>query len=329
MEIGGVKIKPGERKIIDLPLGRLYDFTEMTLTVQVIRGKLDGPTLFLSGAVHGDEIVGVSIVKRIASHKRLAQLKGTIIAIPIVNVFGFNTRSRYLPDRRDLNRCFPGAKKGSLGSNIAAIFLEEIVKKSQYGIDFHSGAIHRKNLPQIRTSIEVPQNREMAEAFGAPVILDSKLRDGSLREAANDLGVNMLLFEGGEALRSEDNIVKSGVRGTFSVMEKIAMLPEYSSRHSNSTYLAHSSYWVRAPESGMVQFTKSIGSKVKAHTQIAVISDAFGKNKTKVFAPTEGIVIGLLTLPLVNKGDAMFHIATFEDSAVVKEIEEDLIDYID
>lgn len=327
MEIGGVAIEPGQKKIIDLNIGRLYDFTELTLPVQVIRGKKSGPTLFISGAVHGDELTGVSIVKRVTNHKRLAKLSGTLIAIPIVNVYGFNTRSRYLPDRRDLNRCFPGSKKGSLASQIASLFMTEIVKKSDYGIDFHSGAIHRSNLPQIRTALDEDTNRKLAQAFGVPVILDAKLRDGSLRAAAAENGVKMLLFEGGEALRIDEKIVKSGVNGTLAVMEEISMLPPQNHSLETATYVATSSYWVRAPQSGMTKIRKRLGSKVTPGTVLGVISDEFGSNKCQVKAPSEGIIIGQLNLPLVNKGDAMFHIATFENSETVRELAADLNDY--
>jgi hypothetical protein len=329
LEIGGVTTQPGESKTIELQVGRLYDYTALTLPLHVIRGKEDGPTLFVSGAVHGDELVGVAIVKRIVQSKRLKKLRGTLIALPIVNVYGFNTLSRYLPDRRDLNRSFPGSKKGSLASRIAALFMNEIVKKSQYGIDFHSGALHRSNLPQIRTQLDDPKNKELAEAFGVPVILDSKLRDGSLREAAADLGVKMLLFEGGEALRLDDRMVRLGARGAMTVMEKIGMLPPMKRKETPPSYVARSSYWVRAPQAGMIRYEKGLGSKVKAGATLGTISDAFGENEGKVTAPVEGIIIGQLHLPLVNQGDALYHIATFEHPDIVRELAEDLSDYND
>jgi len=328
-EIGGNQVNLGENKIIDLHLGRLYDYTELLLPMKVIRGKKEGPTLFISGAVHGDEIVGVEIVKRIINDKRLKNINGTLIAVPIVNIFGFNTKSRYLPDRRDLNRSFPGSSKGSLASRIAALFLKEVVKKSDYGIDFHSGALHRTNLPQIRTCLDTPGNKELAETFGVPVILDSKLRDGSLRQAAADNGVKMLLFEGGEALRIEERVVKYGVTGAFSIMEKIGMLPMKSHRKPTNTYHAKSSYWVRSPQSGLIRFQKNIGSNVKKNDVIGHVADSFGKNKIKITAPTEGIIIGISNIPLANRGDAIFHIATFTDAADIADLTEDLMDYND
>ena len=327
IEIGGNRVNIGERKTIDLHLAHSYDYTELSMPVQVIRGKNPGPTLFLSGAVHGDELIGVAIIKKIINSRKMRALNGTLIAIPIVNVFGFNNRSRYLPDRRDLNRSFPGSFKGSLASQIAAIFTTEIIQKSQFGIDFHSGAMHRLNLPQVRTSIENPTNRELAEAFGVPVILDSKLKDGSLREAADELGISTLLFEGGEALRIDERVVKLGVSGALAVMEKIGMLPAPANKSPTQSYLANSSYWIRASQSGMIRFIKGLGSKVKQGMHLGTVSDAFGNNRSRVVAPSEGIIIGISNLPLVNKGDALFHIATFENSSIIKELAADLTHY--
>lgn len=327
MEIGNEQIHLGEKKAIELHLGRLYDYTELTMPVEVIRGKEPGPTIFVSGALHGDELIGAAIVKNLLNDKRLKELKGTLIAIPIVNVFGFNTRSRYLPDRRDLNRCFPGSAQGSLGARIASLLIQEVVKKCQYGIDFHSGAIHRENLPQIRTCFECGPNKELAEAFGAPVVLNSKLREGSLRAIAAELGVQVLVFEGGEALRVNERVLKVGLAGAISVMETVGMLPKSNRKKSTQTYIANSSYWVRAPQAGMIQLSKTLGSKVKGGTTLGKITDAFGRNVSKVTAPSEGVIIGIAKLPLVNKGDALFHIATFEDSDIVRELAAELNDY--
>lgn len=325
-KIGTQIVKLGEKKNIELNIGRLYDYTELTLPIQVIRGTEPGPTMFISGAIHGDETIGVAIVKSIINDKRLLNnLKGTLIAIPIVNVFGFNANSRYLPDRKDLNRCFPGSDKGSLGSIIAHTFMKQIIPKCQFGIDFHSGAIHRSNLPQIRTSLELPLNKKLAEAFGVPVVLDSKVPEGSLREAAVNAGLTTLLFEGGEALRINEKIVKIGVEGAFSVMTNIGMLANIKTRKRKPTYFARSAYWVRAPQGGMMRTNKLLGTRVREGMTLGNITDAFGKNSAKIIAPTEGVIIGISKLPLVNRGDAVFHIATFEDSENVRNLAEDVV----
>ena len=319
-EIDGQQIGPGEAKTISLSLARLYDYTELTMPIRVIRGKTNGPTIFVSAAIHGDEIIGSEIVRRLLVDRRLKQMRGTLVAIPIVNVFGYNSRSRYLPDRRDLNRCFPGSPTGSLTSRIAHIFFESVIKKCDFGIDLHSGAIHRNNLPQIRANLDNPKTKDLAMAFGAPVVLNSPLRDGSLREAAEDAGVSVLVFEGGEALRYDERVIRSGLQGVLTVMSHVGMVTGFDSRFSSiASFLAKSSYWVRASQSGSLRNWKKLGARVEEGDRLGTISDALGKNKVHVKAPRAGIIIGRSMIPLVNRGDALFHIATFEDAETVYE----------
>ncbi len=222
--IGDVAVSPGERKTIMLPIARMYDFTALEIPVHVIRGKEPGPALFLCAALHGDEINGVEIIREVLKDPQLKDLRGTLIAIPVVNIFGFQNKSRYLPDRRDLNRSFPGSKNGSLAARIADFFLKEIVSKCTHGIDFHTGAIHRSNLPQIRASFDDEDTKKFAAAFNAPIMVDSHMRDGSLREAARKKKVNILLFEGGQALRFEKDVIEKGVSGTLRAMGAIGMI---------------------------------------------------------------------------------------------------------
>lgn len=199
--IGEHSIAKGESKKIKLPTVRLYTDTDMSIPVFIKRGKRPGPTIFISSAIHGDELNGIEIISRLIHSKAINALKGTLIAVPMVNGFGVLNQSRYLPDRRDLNRSFPGSAKGSLASRIAHLFMQEIVAKCDYGIDLHTGAIHRSNLPQIRANLDDPLTLTMAQAFGAPVIMNSNLRDGSLRQCADELGIPVLLYEAGQALR--------------------------------------------------------------------------------------------------------------------------------
>lgn len=319
-EIAGEKIKRGERKRVYLDVAKLYDFTEMTIPIEVIHGKKDGPVLFLSGALHGDEINGVEIIRQILSKKNINNIKGTLVAVPIVNVFGFNTKSRYLPDRRDLNRCFPGAKNGSLASQLAHIFIEKIVKKCTHGIDFHCAATNRINLPQIRISLDDPETHKMAEAFNVPVVMPSDVIEGSLRETTRDLGIPTLLFEGGESLRFNGKIIKSGVQGTISIMRSIGMLPQLKNPPKiKDVFIAKSSHWVRAPHSGILASKKRIGDRVKKGEVIGIISDPFGYQRHEIHAKLSGIIVGAVIMPLLNEGDAVFHIATFKDSSLVEE----------
>ncbi len=318
--IGGEAIKKGERKRILLDVAKLYDFTDMNIPIEVIRGKQDGPTLFVSGAVHGDEINGVEIVRRLLQKKSLKMIKGTLIAVPIVNVFGFNTKTRYLPDRRDLNRSFPGSDEGSLTAQLAHTFMTEIVEKCTHGIDLHCAAINRINLPQIRACLKDSETARMAEAFRVPVVLHSNLRDGSLREATRQLKIPTLLFEGGEALRFNEKVIKSGLEGVISVMREIGMLRQLKNKRSErEVFIARSSHWIRASHSGILSVKKKIGDRVKKGQVIGVISDPFGHEKFEIQARRTGIIIGAVTLPLLNRGDAVFHIATFEDVNAVEE----------
>lgn len=319
--IGGHEIKLGQRKRIYLNVSKLYDFTEVTIPVEVIRGKEEGPTLFISSCIHGDEINSLSIVKRLLKHKALKKIKGTLIVAPIINVFGFNDKLRYMPDRRDLNRCFPGSENGSLAARIAYKIINEIVKKSDYGIDLHTGAIHRNNLPQVRAYLDDAKTKELAQMFNVPVLINSSdLQDGSLRQAARDLGIPVLLFEGGEALRFNEKATNFAIHGILSLMHKIGMIDhDYVHIKKQKTFIARSSTWVRAPHSGIITLKRKIGDYVKKDQLIGVISDPFGEHEFKVTATVEGIIIGMITLPLLNDGDAIAHIATFSDAQKTEE----------
>ena len=320
LTINGITVKPGTRVSIDLPTGRLYTHTPLTVPVHVVSGKKAGPRLFISAAIHGDEINGVEIIRRFLKLPALKRLHGTIIAIPIVNVHGLINHSRYLPDRRDLNRSFPGSEKGSLAARLANTFMKEIVEKSTHGIDLHTGAIHRDNLPQIRANLDDEETERLARAFNAPVIISSNLRDGSLRESASEYGIPMLLYEAGEALRFHEVSIRAGVKGIINVMRELEMLPPSRSTRKRQIepVVARSSYWVRAPDSGILRAMIPLGARVKKNTLLGVVADPFGETEANVQAQYSGIVIGKTNLPLVNEGDALYHIARFED---IEEIE--------
>ncbi len=313
LTIGGEEILPGERRQLALTVAKLYDFTDMKMPVEVVRGTEDGPTLFVSAAIHGDEINGVDIVRRLLKHRALKTIKGTLIAIPIVNVFGFNDKSRYLPDRRDLNRSFPGAEHGSLASQVAYIFRTEIVSKCTHGIDLHTGAIHRYNLPQIRADLSYPDNLLLAKEFGAPVVLNASPRDGSLREMVDGKNIPMLLYEAGTALRFDRRAALLGVEGILAVMRTIGMLAAAPrTAKPADPFIAKSSHWVRAPISGIFVTRKKLGESVSKGEKIGFITNPFGDYEYAILAPADGIVIGNSVLPLANEGDGLYHIATFE-----------------
>lgn len=314
-EIGGIDIGLGSRRLIELPLPPLSTHTPLTLPVHVVRGKKDGPRLFVSAAIHGDEVNGTEIIRRLLHQPALNRLKGTLIAVPMVNVYGLIHQSRYLPDRRDLNRSFPGTVKGSLAARLANLFMTEIVDKATHGIDLHTGAIHRNNLPQIRANLDDMETARLAEAFGVPVLLNANLRDGSLRAAAGEIGIPMLLYEAGEALRFDEVSIRAGVKGIIGVMRSLGMLPRSRSRskRKKEPFVARSSTWVRASASGMFRKVCSLGTRVKRGDIMGLIDDPFTGEEFEILATASGIVIGCAEIPLVHEGEALFHIARFED----------------
>jgi uncharacterized protein len=312
--IGSLTIAPGERRTVDLPVSVLSNHTPMALPVHVIHGSRPGPTLFISGAVHGDEIVGVEVVRRVVRHKAVQSLSGTLLAVPIVNGFGFIGHSRYMPDRRDLNRSFPGSDRGSLASVLADLFLREVIVRANYGIDLHSAGLHRTNLPQIRIAPDDAELLSLAETFGAPVILVSKLREGTLRHCARERGVRVLLYEGGEALRFDEVAIRAGAMGILRVMKNLGMIAMADVNPSRvASAVSHSSTWLRAPEGGILRTKIVAGDRIEKGQTIAEITDPLGDKPVAFVSPENGVVIGRTNLPIVHRGDALFHLARVKD----------------
>jgi predicted deacylase len=321
--VGGQEVPPGTRKTIELAVATLYTHTHLNMPVHVVNGRQDGPTLFLTAAIHGDELNGVEIIKRVLK-RDLRGLRGRILAVPVVNVFGFIDQSRYLPDRRDLNRSFPGRGSGSLAARLANLVATEIVAKADYGIDLHTGAVDRTNLPQVRANLSDPEVRRMAEAFGAPVVIDANVREGSLRQHAGEIGVPTLLYESGEALSFDELSIRIGVRGIIRVLRELGMLPPLkSSRRTPTPIYTNTTTWVRAPMSGLIRSRCRLGQQVRTNQVLARIGDPFGEVEVEVKAPTNGIVIGRSTSPLAHEGDALFHLARFDDTRGAKATVED------
>ena len=329
-EIGGLSILAGTRRTIDLPISLLYDHTPMTLTAHVIHGRRPGPKLFVCAAVHGDELNGVEIIRRLIRLSRISHLHGTLVAVPIVNIYGFIANTRYLPDRRDLNRSFPGSAQGSLASQLANVFMQEIVGRCDYGIDLHTGAIHRTNFPQLRVDLSNSELKKLAKSFSAPIILHAAFRDGSLRKSAMDLGVPTLVYEAGEALRLDEVSIRSGVNGIIRVMKSLGILGTKVLRPSRvSPILASSSYWVRAPEGGLLRTILTSGTKIEAGQILGSIADPYGKGEVEIIAQDAGVLIGKNNLPVVNQGDALFHIAKVLDTDIAEQTVEQFHDEFD
>lgn len=325
-------VLPGKRAVAMLPMPRLYDCAPLSLPVHIVHGKTPGPTLCLTAAIHGDEINGVEIIRRILKKPFLSQLTGTLIAIPVVNMYGFLYQDRYLMDRRDLNRSFPGSKDGSLAGRLAHLITHEIISKSTHCIDLHTGSLHRSNLPQLRINTDDAETLTLAKAFLAPVILHSKLREGSLREYAGKKAMPFLVYEAGESLRYNELAIRTGVNGIINTMSALGMIGSSRRRSYNKTtseLVARNSYWVRASHSGIIQAKKALGTSVNKGELLAKIGNLTQTEEHKLLSPISGIVIGINNLPLVHAGAAVFHIATFKDIDLVAENIENLQEHFD
>jgi hypothetical protein len=303
----------GCRQRIEIPVGLLPTQTMLSLPVTVVNGVTEGPKLWLSAAIHGDEINGVEIIRQVLARIDPQKLCGAVIAVPIVNVFGFIEQSRYLPDRRDLNRSFPGSATGSLAARLAHLFINEIVCHSTHGVDLHTASDHRINLPQIRANLEDPETYNIAKAFGAPVMMHSSTRDGSLRQAATNLGIPVLLYEAGEALRFDREAIRIGVEGILRLMDYLGMYSCPLAWTPATSVEVKESKWIRASHGGIFRIEVTLGDRVRKRQRLGVISDAFGDNDTIVKAPMDGIVIGHTQNPLVNQGDGIIHLAIADE----------------
>ncbi|QFR43824.1 succinylglutamate desuccinylase/aspartoacylase family protein [Sulfurimonas xiamenensis] len=316
--LGNQEILKGANLTINLELPKLYN-TPTQLPVHVIRGRKEGPVVFISAAIHGDELNGIEIIRRLRKLDILKKIRGTLLLVPIVNVYGIMTLSRYLPDRRDLNRSFPGSIKGSLASRVAKIFFDEIVKKCDLGIDLHTASIHKSNLPQVRTNIENEYTFKLAKAFEAPVVLHSELRDGSLRAVAQEEGIPILLYEAGEALRFDEKSIRIGVHGIINVLRENGMLPKVVKKRGQKTpIITRNTQWIRSIESGMLRTIRALGDVVRKDEIVAFIDEPLGDKSFELKAPFDGVIIGKSEIPLVQEGDAIFHIAKFRNLEVAE-----------
>ena len=313
LRVGGKRVKPGTRARIEIPVSRLVTGDWLSIPVEVINGVEDGPGCWLSGAIHGDEVIGVAVIHRVVQALDPETMSGHVIAAPIVNGFGFIAQSRYLPDRRDLNRSFPGRKRGSLASMLARLFMEEVVGRCDYGIDIHAGSNDRTNLPQVRGDLEDAETDAMAEAWGAPIMIDNRAPKGSLRRAATTKGKKVLLYEGGEPRRFEEESVDIGVRGVLRVLRHLDICSEVrpTRKHPVRSFKTR---WVRAPRGGIFWLRTDRGRKVRKGQRIGVITGPYGEEREYVKASMAGMVIGHSVNPLVNRGDALVHIAELESS---------------
>lgn len=311
-ELAQTSIAPGTRKTLSIPAARLYNDTPLDLRVEVVHGMKPGPTLLVCAAIHGDELNGIEICRRLIHKIDPRELAGTLLIVPVVNLFGFIQQSRYLPDRRDLNRCFPGSERGALGSRLAYLFRTKLVERASHIIDLHTGAIHRTNLPQIRVNLDNLQATRMAEAFNCPVIMNAKDRDGSLRALANELNIPLILYEAGEALRFDSASIQAGINGVMNVMKMLKMIKGRRTRKKVTPVWAQRSLWVRSPKDGIVLSKVELGQTVAKNQIMAEIAAPHQADTQPIYAPIHGIVIGMSNIPVTNEGEALYHIAYFD-----------------
>lgn len=312
----GEQILAGESKTIDMDIARLHSTAKLKIPVIVHRSLIDGPVVLFSAGIHGDEINGVEVVRQIIIEKINIPKKGTIICIPIINMFGFVNKSREFPDGRDLNRVFPGSKSGSLASRFAHLLLTEIMPVVDYAVDFHAGGASRFNASQIRIAPNNNDLKILADVFDAPYTLYSKNISGSFRNASEKMGVKMLLFEGGKSLDINKTIALEGVAGSKRVLAYLEMLNDNQTVENqiNKTIYIEKSGWLRAKCSGLFYDNNLCGTFVKKGAVLGLITDPFGKFEQKVKAPNSGYIINANHSPIVYEGDAIYHISNISNN---------------
>jgi len=302
LEIGSHGIEPGEKKDIKLKISETYTGDEIFLPIRIIRSENDGPTVMVSAAVHGDEINGTGIIHDLMFGEEIKLQCGTLILIPVVNVFGFESHERYLPDRRDLNRVFPGSPEGSLAARLASLLMEEIIRKSDYCIDLHSAAYQRTNYPNVRGDLKDKGVRKLARAFGCALVVDGNGPEGSLRREACKAGCPTIILEAGEPSKIEPTVLEIGVRGIKNVLRQLGMFggrwegPPYTTSIIRTT-------WLRAKVGGILRFHVSPGDLVDAGRAVATNYSIMGEKQDILYAPVDGIILSLVTMPAVKPGE--------------------------
>jgi predicted deacylase len=306
--IAGSPVEPGQTADLRLKVSERYTGEDVVLPVRVIRAREPGPKLLVTAAVHGDELNGFGVIHQLMYEEPIALLRGTLVLVPVVNIFGFESQVRYMPDRRDLNRCFPGSAKGSLASRVARTVFETIVKRCEYGIDLHAAAAPRMNFPNVRGDQRKPVIRQLSRAFGCELILNSPGPEGSLRRAATETGCAMITVEAGEPNKIEPSVLDIGVRGVLNVLRSLEMLggelvsPPYQTRVDRAM-------WLRAESGGILRFHVSPGEPVEEGQAVATNLSVFGDHQNTLLAPADGIILGMTTLPSVQPGEPVCHLA--------------------
>ena len=302
-------IKPGEHKQISINVGRLPSDTRINIHAHVYRGKKPGPTVLILGGIHGDEIVGVEIVRRSIAEGYYENISaGTIIAIPLLNVYGFINFSREVPDGKDVNRSFPGSTSGSLASRVARTLSKRILPHVDYAMDFHTGGASRYNFPQVRFTKDYPESKELAKVFKAPFLIENTVIPNSFRKTCRQMGIPSIVFEGGESIRLDGFSIMIALKGIQRVLGHLGIFDKNHTDPNYKVVTIKKTSWIRSPFSGMFIWSKSSGAYVKIGEELGTVYDPFGTKSIQVKSKYEGYIIGHNNASVVNQGDALFHI---------------------
>ena len=309
----GQPIAPGESKDLMLAVGESYSGMTVEIPIQVRRSKQEGPVVFVTGALHGDEINGTGAIRQLAQSEDFNLVRGTVVLIPVLNILAFDRHSRYLPDRRDLNRSFPGTSSGSLASRMARTIFDEIVSRCDYGIDLHTAAVRRTNYPNIRGDMSDPEVKKIAEAFGCEVIINSKGPAKSLRREACEAGCHTIVMEGGEVFKVEPGIVQTAVRGVRNVLSALEMLDE-PEEGADYQVVVKNSKWIRAEKGGFLEFHVKPGEVIEEGKPLTTNTNLLGGDGYTTHAPYDSVVIGMTTLPSISPGDPICNLGRLPKS---------------
>lgn len=310
IEIRGNKISLGESKLIKIPIDRLPTGTLIEIPVYVFNGDELGPTVLLQGGLHGDEVNSIELVRRMLIDKSYKIHRGCVIVVPLLNIFGFLSLSRYMHGK-DVNRSFPGSKSGSLASRMAYYLMKELTKNIDFAIDFHTGGAQRNNFPQIRYTPEDERGHELAKVFNAPLLFSSKLIPKSFRNQCYKNNIPVIVYEGGESLRLDENAIQQGINGTLRVLKYFKMISSTVEIPQNSIAIqVNKRKWVRAKVAGLFNTKIENGAKIKKGQILGNIMDTYGKTNFDIKAPVDGYIIAKNNFPIVNMGDALFHVGS-------------------
>ncbi|MGH0035443.1 MAG: succinylglutamate desuccinylase/aspartoacylase family protein [Myxococcota bacterium] len=316
LSVLGSEVQPGESRRLSLKVSESFGGTSVATPVTVVHGSAPGPTLCLTAGIHGDEIIGIEVVRRVVAQLEPDGVRGTVIGVPVVNPLGFRRSSRYLPDRRDLNRYFPGRETGSSASRIAYRFFEQVVRRCEVLVDFHSGSFHRSNLPQVRADLTDPALRGLASWFGAPVVLHNAGRRGTLRKAAHEAGIEAILYEAGEPMRFDEESVEQGVEGSLRLMRSLGMIDGPAPAVEDAIFF-QGSRWIRTDEGGIFLGERQLGDLVMEGDHLGTVTDPFTNDRVEIVSPFAGRVIGRALDQVVIPGFALYHLGTRQYETLV------------